>query len=244
MAHYSPQQQLEHRLYRHFNKAIGDYGLIDEGDRIMIGLSGGKDSLALLEMLSNRTRIFRPKFSIEALHVRMSNIDYQTDTTYLEHFASSLNVPLTIVQTGFDATTDLRKSPCFLCSWNRRKTLFAVAQEHGCNKIALGHHQDDILHTTLLNLCFQGQFSTMPALLKMQKFPITIIRPLCLIHEEDLTQWSNYRHYEKQLKQCPYENDSHRADIRRIYKELEALSPEVRYSLWHALEVENKLIEG
>lgn len=244
MPQYNSQQQLEHRLYRHFNKAITDYGLIAENDRILVGLSGGKDSLALLEMLAHRARIYSPKFSLEALHVRMSNIDYQTDTSYLERFAGSLDVKLTVVQTGFDATTDMRKNPCFLCSWNRRKTLFTVAQEHGCNKIALGHHQDDILHTTLLNLCFQGQFSTMPAFLKMKKFPISIIRPLCLIREEDLRQWALYREYEKQRKQCPYENSSHRADVRRIYEELEALSPEVRYSLWHALETENKLIEG
>ena len=118
-----------------------------------------------------------------------------------------------------------------------------MAQELGCNKIALGHHQDDILHTTLLNLAFQGQFSTMPARLQMRKFPMTIIRPLCMVHESDLRAWAALREYPKQKKLCPYETDSHRSDMKRIFGEIEQLNPEARYSIWNALEREGKLVE-
>ncbi len=236
-------QQLERRIWRHFCKGLTQYQLLDEGDHILIGLSGGKDSLALLELMARRARILRPRISLSALHVRMANIAYESDTAYLEDFSASLGVRLIVRETSFDPSTDTRKSPCFLCSWNRRKTLFTVAQELGCHKIALGHHQDDILHTALLNLAFQGQFSTMPARLQMRKFPMTIIRPLCLVQENDLKEWAAWRGYRKQNKNCPYETDSHRADMKQIFQLFEKLNPETRYSFWNALEREGKLVE-
>lgn len=239
----TPAQILEQRIWRHFSKGLKQYDLIHEGDRILIGLSGGKDSLALLEFMARRARIYQPHIELEALHVRMANIAYETDTSYLETFAARHGVRLMIRETGFDASTDTRKSPCFLCSWNRRKMLFETAQELHCNKIALGHHQDDILHTTLLNFSFQGHFSTMPARLAMRKFDMTIIRPFCMVHERDLAAWAELQRYARQKKRCPYEHDSHRTDMRRIFQEIEKINPEARYSMWNALESEGKLIE-
>lgn len=239
----SREQQLERRLWRHFNKGITQYGLLNDGDHILLGLSGGKDSLALLEFMAKRAKIYRPKIKLTALHVRMSNIAYESDTAYLEQFAAAHNVPLMIRETSFDPSTDTRKSPCFLCSWNRRKMLFTTAQEIGCNKIALGHHQDDILHTMLLNLSFQGQFSTMPARLQMRKFDMTIIRPFCMVKESDIKEWAEIQDYQKQKKLCPYETDSHRSDIKQIFEQIEELSAKARHSMWNALETAGKLIE-
>ena len=221
-----------------------DYHLIDDGDYILVALSGGKDSLCLLEMLSLRQRIFMPRFKIEAIHIRMENIAYETDTHYLEEFCQQHNVNLHVVNASFDASTDKRKSPCFLCSWNRRKKMFNLAQELGCNKIALGHHMDDIIHTALMNECFQGRFDTMPVSLKMKKMPLTIIRPLCLCHEADIQAYAEQQGYQKQQKTCPYEKDSYRTDIQRIFHQIQTLNPEARYSIWNALERDGKLIEG
>lgn len=237
------EQLLEHRLTRRFQKALVDYRLLDDGDKILVGLSGGKDSLCLLELLAKRSQINRPSFSVEAIHVRMDNIEYSTDTGYLESFCNNLNVPLHIVTTGFDDTIKTKKPKCFLCSWHRRKEMFNLAQALHCNKIALGHHNDDIIHTALMNLTFQGHFSTMPVKLEMKKMPLTIIRPLCLIEEKDIKRWSELRKYENQIKQCPYETASHRADIRNIFNAMESMNPEARYSIWNALESEMKLIE-
>lgn len=236
-------QILERRIWRHFNKGLTQYQLLEDGDHILLGISGGKDSLALLEFMAKRARIHRPQIKLTALHVRMENIAYESDTNYLEEFAAKQNVRLIVRGTSFDPNTDTRKTPCFLCSWNRRKMLFTTAQELGCNKIALGHHQDDILHTMLLNLSFQGQFSTMPARLQMRKFAMTIIRPLCMVHEKDLTAWAEAQGYRKQKKLCPYETDSHRSDFKQLFQQIEQLAPEARYSMWNALEQENKLIE-
>ena len=112
--------------------------------------------------------------------------------------------------------------------------LFETAQKYNCNKIALGHHQDDILQTLLMNITFQGAFSTMP-LLKMNKMDVNIIRPMCLIKESDLQKMADLRGFKKQIKNCPYEQDSHRNDIKRILKELEKINPDARHSLWGAM---------
>jgi len=239
---------------------MATYHLIEDDDHILVGLSGGKDSLCLLELMASRAKIEHPRFSVEALHVRMENIHYESDTSYLQQFCDDLGVKLHIRTTHFEvenveqpvvpqqqtesaARLRKQKQPCFLCSWMRRKEMFNLAQELGCNKIALGHHQDDLIHTALMNLTFQGRFDAMPARLKMRKMPLTIIRPLCLIPEQDIKAFAEMRNYQKQTKRCPYETDSHRTDIKRLYEEMELMNPEARFSIWRALNAANKLIE-
>ena len=235
MAKFTEEDKLMRRIGQRFNKGVVKYRLIEDADKILVGLSGGKDSLALLELLAKRSRILKPKFSVVAVHVSMTNIPYQADLSYLKQYAESLGVPFVHYGTSFDPSTDTRKSPCFLCSWNRRKALFTVAKELGCNKIALGHHMDDILETLLLNLTFQGAFSTMPPMLVMNKFDMTIIRPMCLVHEADLEEMAQLRGFVKQIKNCPYETQSNRTDMKGVLKQLEVLNPEARYSLWGSM---------
>jgi tRNA(Ile)-lysidine synthase TilS/MesJ len=240
--------KLEEKLWKTFNKALGQFQLIDEDDRILVGLSGGKDSLCLLELLVRRSKVHVPHFTVEALHVRMANIHYETDTTYLQSFCNRLGVPLHLITTSFATVPDgfpsgKQKPPCFLCSWQRRKQLFNIAQELNCTKIALGHHQDDIIHTALMNLTFQGHFSTMPAKLKMRKMPLTIIRPLCLCQEADIRAYAEQQGYEKQLKQCPYEKATNRTAAAELFAHIQQLNPEARYCIWRALEADKKLEE-
>ena len=232
---------LEKRIRERFVKAFVTYHLLEDGDHVLVGLSGGKDSLCLLEMLGKRAKIDQPKYRVEAIHVRMENISYETSTDYLEQFCKELDVPLHIVTTRFEASD--KKPPCFLCSWNRRKQLFNLAQELGCNKIALGHHQDDLLHTCLMNQFYQGRFDTMPALLKMRKMPLSIIRPLCMVEESDIRRYAELRGYEKQVKLCPYETASHRDDMRQLFEQIQRMNPEARHSLWNAIVRAGKLVD-
>ena len=248
-------RRLEKRLNERFIKAMATYHLIEDDDHILVGLSGGKDSLLLLELLAKRSRIQHPRFKVEALHVRMENIHYETDTSYLQQFCDNLGVKLHVLTTSFETIENgklknekssikrRQKQPCFLCSWNRRKQMFNLAQELGCNKIALGHHQDDLIYTALMNLTFQGRFDTMPARLKMRKMPLEIIRPLCMIPETDIKAYAELRDYQKQKKLCPYETNSYRTDIKQLYDRMEQLNPEARYSIWRAISSDNKLIE-
>lgn len=226
---------MERALLGKLTKAIYDFGLIADGDKILIGLSGGKDSLALVELLGKRMKIFKPRFSLVAAHISIDNIPYQADLDYLKSFAEQFNIPFIHRTTSFETSTDSRKSPCFLCSWNRRKMLFDIAKETGCHKIALGHHQDDIIHTLLMNQTFQGSFSTMPPLLRMDKFDMTIIRPLCLIRETEMIKWQQLQQYRLQKKNCPHERQTYRAEMREILRQLEAMNPHAHKSIWNSM---------
>lgn len=232
-------QPTDEALLRHVEekvkKAIYKYGLITDGDRILVGLSGGKDSLALVDLLGRRSRIYRPKFEVVVAHITMSNIPYRSDLAYLRSRAEAYGLPFIVHETSFDPSTDTRKSPCFLCSWMRRKALFEIAKEEKCNKIALGHHQDDILETLLMNLIHQGAFGTMPPRLKMDKFDMEIIRPLCLVEEKELIRLSEMMAYPGQLKNCPYETASSRSQMKELLARMEEVNPEARYSLWGSM---------
>lgn len=233
---------LTHRNLRRLREAIKRYQLLHPGDAVLIGLSGGKDSLALVQLLSEVRRHNNRSFRLEAIHVKMSNIDYQADFSYLETFCQQHEVPFTIIATEFEADRREERSPCFLCSWTRRKRMFEYAQREGFNKLALGHHQDDILKTALMNLTFSGSFSTMPIALKMDKMPLTIIRPLCLCHEEELRGFAEQEGFEPLRKVCPYDHESTRTSIDQVLNLMQTLNPESRYSLWHALEKAGQLV--
>lgn len=235
MGTFTEEERLIRKVEEKIKKAIFDYRLINDGDRILIGLSGGKDSLALVDLLGRRSRIYHPRFELVVAHIVMSNIPYQSDLDYLKSCADEYNLPFVVHETSFDPSTDTRKSPCFLCSWMRRKAMFDIAKQHNCNKIALGHHQDDILATLLMNLTHQGAFGTMPPRLKMDKFDMEIIRPLCLVEEKELIRIAQWRGYKKQIKNCPYESGSSRSDMKKILENLEAINPQARYSLWGSM---------
>ena len=236
-------KQLHSKILRCFREGVKEFQLVTPSDSILIGLSGGKDSLALLDLMGDMLRRSNNAFTLHALHVRMKGVDYQTDTNYLHEQCERNKINYHERLVSFESDRNEKRTPCFLCSWNRRKTLFEVAQELGCNKIALGHHQDDILHTALMNLSYSGSFSTMPCKLKMQKMPLTIIRPLCKVREALLKEWAVVAEYQPLVKLCPHERASKRTEVSELFEQLEVQNPEFRASLWNALQKEGKLIE-
>ena len=234
-------EKLRAKLTKRFHKACADYGLIADGDHVLIGLSGGKDSLALVEMLGRRAQIYKPRFNVTALHVRVKERAYQTDLSYLESFCAEWKVPLVVRDVEIGEPSEVshphsaETNPCFLCSWYRRKTLFNVAQEIGCNKIAFGHHKNDIVQTLLMNLVFAGLFATMPPLLQLDKMPLQIIRPLCLIEESDLSRYAALRAYQKQAKLCPFEHVSARTKVKDLLAQMETLNPYALDTLYNSM---------
>lgn len=232
------------RIRRKFHEGCADFRLLEDGDRVLVALSGGKDSLLLARLLAERSRLYKPRFTVEAAHVIMDNIPYETERTYLEHYCASLGLKLHILHSRFDDDPETadegrarrrRKTKCFLCSWNRRKALFRFAEEEGFTKVALGHHQDDILTTWLMNITFEGANDTMRPLVAMREYPLSIIRPLCLVQEDWIREVAEEEGFEHQKTPCPYETATRRNDMERIFRQLEALNPEARYSLWRAM---------
>mgnify|MGYP003291797311 CR=1 FL=1 len=224
-------------LLRKMRRACVAYDLIADGDKVLIGLSGGKDSLALVELLGQQAQIWVPHFEVIAAHVSISNIGYQSDIQYLESFCAKWKVPFIHQTTHYEELppNHRNKNHCFLCSWYRRKALFDTALKMGCNKIALGHHRDDILETLLMNMVFEGNISTMPPSLSLDTMPLRLIRPLCLIDERDLETYAALSHYQQIPKRCPFEHDSMRSRTKKILNTLESLNPHVRDSLWSAM---------
>lgn len=229
------------RITRNFRRACAEYGLLSDGDKVLVALSGGKDSLMLVRLLAQQMRIHKPSISVEAAHVLMDNIPYDTDRSHLQRFCDECGMPLHILHTKFDerqsdGTRRTNKPRCFLCSWHRRRALFEFATANGFTKVALGHHRDDFLVTMLMNLTFEGNISAMKPMMPMRHYPISVIRPLCLVAEDDISVIAESQGFVKQKVPCPYESETMRAELARVFRHLETLNPDARYSMWHALE--------
>lgn len=236
------EKQAQAKLWSLFHKACAGRQLLADGDHVLIGLSGGKDSLLLTELMGRQARVFKPAIRVTAVHVRISERKYLTDTSYLERFCREAGVPLLIRDTHIVGGEG--KSPCFLCSWYRRKALLQVAQEEGCNKIAFGHHQDDVLGTLLMNLVFEGRATSIPPALPLDKMPITLIRPLWCIRETDIRAYADLRGYRTQKIPCEWEDLTNRRRMGELLRELETLNPDVRSSLLHALQRQDDVPHG
>lgn len=228
------KSRVEERVRKLFNRGCVDYGLLSDGDRILIALSGGKDSMELVRLMGQRARIFRPRIEVEAVHVVMDNVPYASDMDYLQAFCADCGVRLTVLHTSFEVR-DGSKPPCFLCSWNRRKAIFSYATEHGFNKVALGHHQDDIIITLLMNMTYEGAATTMMPSLALKHYPLTIVRPLCLVPESLIAEVASEFGFRKQIRNCPYEDTTRRTDMQQVFATLQRLNPEARHSLWHSI---------
>lgn len=188
------------RVNRLVGRAIVRYGLIGGGERIAVGLSGGKDSLCLLWLLAERRARIPVNYELRAVHVGLGFPDEgekggkggkggKAGTAALEDFCRALEVPLTIIRTDIGPRAHSernRESPCFMCSGLRRQRLFEAAAELGCQKLALGHHRDDIIHTFFLNVIYASEISTMLPAQPLFGGRLTIIRPLALCDEDHL----------------------------------------------------------
>lgn len=224
------------RIERLFNKACTVYGLLSDGDRILIAISGGKDSLLMARLMAERARIFRPSIHVEAVHVIMDNVPYQSDLSYMQGFCADAGMPLHVLHTSFGASSDSRKTRCFLCARYRRKALFGFAVEHGFNKVALGHHMDDFLATMLMNMLYEGSFHSMQPCMVMKHYPLSVIRPLCLVPEQDIASYAVSSALVRQIQPCPYEDKTRRSEMEKLLRTLCRLHAEARQSMWHALE--------
>ena len=205
-------------------QAIGDYSLIEEGDKILVAVSGGKDSLALLHLLAARRSWSPVYFEISAAHVE-SDLACSTAAPKprLEEMFQDLNVPYFF--RSIKVLDEQMGTTCFWCSWNRRKMLFNLAAETGCNKIALGHHKDDIIETILLNLFYKGEISAMQPRQEMFKGECVIIRPLCYVEERMTRKFSEECGFPMQTRPCSFGEDSKRKRMKALICQLQKETP-------------------
>lgn len=210
----------KNRLYSLIDKAVFDYKLIEKGDRILIGASGGKDSTALIEYFSNRLRRPNANFSFTALYIH-TDFAPPLPQGIIDSF-KEWNVDFRQLQVNtLERVKTGQKMSCYWCSSQRRLELNRYAAENGYNKVCLGHHLDDILETFLMNALHKGVMSTMIPRLKYDKFPVTIIRPLCYTPVEVIIEHAKKNGYFGYTCTCNYQENSGRKDAR---KKLEILT--------------------
>ncbi len=202
------------KLFSLIDKAVYDYKLIEKGDRILIGASGGKDSTALVEYFANRVKRKDEDFSFTAIHIE-TDFEGCTMSPRLREQFKSWNVEA--VNYFVDVQNRIKeghKMNCYWCSTQRRNELISYALKNGYNKIALGHHLDDILETLLMNMLFKAKLFTMPPRLNYKKYPLTIIRPLCYADVETIKEHASDAGYISTTCTCMYQDNSGRKDAR------------------------------
>jgi len=215
-------------------KAIADYNLIEDKDRILVAVSGGKDSLTLLNLLKERQRWAPVRFELVAAHIKTDFVCAScAHTNVLEGFFKDLGVKYTFKK--IKVLNKKKSTNCFWCSWNRRKALFEIARRLRCNKIALGHHKDDIIETTLLNLFFNGEFSSINPRQEMFNGGQVMIRPLCYVEEKIIKEYSEENKFPSQLCKCPFSRDSNRKYIKNLLTDLEKRSPQIKTNLFRSV---------
>lgn len=201
------------KLFSIIDKAVFDYSLIEPNDKILIGVSGGKDSTALVHYFSNRIRQKRESFTFAALHIA-TDISSPISPSLLNLF-KSWDVPLkTISISVLGRLKENQAMNCWWCSTQRRTELNIFAIENGYNKIALGHHLDDMLETLLMNALSKGELSTMPPRLTYKKYPVTIIRPLILSDEKNIIAHADEYNFIRSTCTCEYQSNLGRKDAR------------------------------
>ena len=233
-------------IWRRFTKAIREYELVQDGDKIAVCISGGKDSMLMAKLFQELSRHGKKNFEVVFLVMNpgYNEINYQT----IKDNAKILNVPITVFESDiFNIVAAEEQSPCYLCARMRRGYLYSKAKELGCNKIALGHHYDDVIETILMGMLYGAQVQTMMQKLHSTNFEgMELIRPLYLIREADIIHWANYNDLHFIQCACRFtehcascggtEKGSKRAEIKELIHELAKKDPVIEYNIFRSVE--------
>lgn len=233
-------------IWRRFTKAIREYELVQDGDKIAVCISGGKDSMLMAKLFQELSRHGKKNFEVVFLVMNpgYNEINYQT----IKDNAKILNVPITVFESDiFNIVASEEQSPCYLCARMRRGYLYSKAKELGCNKIALGHHYDDVIETILMGMLYGAQVQTMMPKLHSTNFEgMELIRPLYLIREADIIHWANYNDLHFIQCACRFtehcascggtEKGSKRAEIKELIHELAKKDPVIEYNIFRSVE--------
>ena len=243
----SIRKKFRKSIWCKFTKAINQYELVKEGDCIAVCISGGKDSMLMAKLFQELKR--HNKFSFDLVFLVMDPGYNAENRKVIENNARLLNIPITIFETNiFEAVYEIEKSPCYLCARMRRGYLYSKAKELGCNKIALGHHYDDVIETILMGMLYGGQVQTMMPKLHSTNFEgMELIRPMYLIREDDIKHWRDYNGLHFIQCACRFtdtcttcnsdgSSDSKRMEVKKLIRELKKTNPYVEKNIFRSVE--------
>lgn len=230
--------KLQH-LLSYTRRAIDDYQMIQDGDKIAVGISGGKDSLTLLYALSALRRFYPKKFELEAITVNMGY--KELDFAKVAELCKELEVNYTVVETQIaEIIFDYRKeaNPCSLCAKLRKGAFNAKAKELGCNKEAYAHHYDDVIETMFMSLIYEGRFHCFSPVTYLNRSDITLIRPLIYVEEKDIKGFRNAYQLPVVSNPCPVDGYTKREYIKQLIKTLSTESPGLKERLFHSIQAD------
>ena len=241
----SIRKKFKKSIWCKFTKAVREYELVKEGDKIAVCISGGKDSMLMAKLIQELQR--HNRFPFEVTFLVMDPGYSKENRQIIENNAKKLHIPLTIFESDiFEAVLHVEKSPCYLCARMRRGHLYAKAKELGCNKIALGHHYDDVIETILMGMLYGAQVQTMMPKLHSTNFEgMELIRPLYLVREDDIKKWRDYNDLHflqcacKFTETCSIEggdSSSKRMEIKHLIRELKKTNPFVEGNIFKSVE--------
>ncbi len=246
-AEESIQRKFRRALFSPFAKACRDYKLIEEGDRIAVCISGGKDSMLMAKLFQEILR--HRKMHFELTFLVMDPGYNKENRALIESNAAALGIPITVFEsTIFDTVDTIEKSPCYLCARMRRGYLYSKAKELGCNKIALGHHYDDVIETILMGMLHGAQIQTMMPKLHSTNFEgMELIRPMYLVRESDICAWRDYNdlhflqcacHFTDTCSTCHEDGttSSKRLEVKKLIAELKKTNPFVESNIFRSME--------
>ena len=220
----------EFYISKKVGRAITDYDMLSDGDKIAVAVSGGKDSLTLLRVLADRRKFVPIKYEPVAVHI---DLGYpRSSAKPLERYFKKIKVSYHIEKVKIKP----KDMSCFWCSWNRRKALFEVSNRLGCNKVALGHHKDDIVETILLNLFFHAEISAMSPKQELFKGKIIVIRPLAYVEEDMIRRFARSAGFLPQKYTCPNSITSNRTKIAEIIKDLKRTCPDIKTNIFRSVK--------
>ena len=241
----SLRKKFKKSIWSKFTKAINTYELVKPGDKIAVCISGGKDSMLMAKCFQELK--LHNKFEFEVKFLVMDPGYSEANRKVIEENAKSLNIPITIFESDiFESVFTVEKSPCYLCARMRRGHLYHFAQELGCNKIALGHHYDDVIETILMGMLYGAQVQTMMPKLHSTNFEgMELIRPLYLVREDDIKAWRDYNglhfiqcacKFTDTCTTCNNENRSKRVEIKELIQNLKQVNPYVEGNMFKSVE--------
>ena len=241
----SLRKKFKKSIWSKFTKAINTYELVKPGDKIAVCISGGKDSMLMAKCFQELK--LHNKFEFEVKFLVMDPGYSEANRKVIEENAKSLNIPITIFESDiFESVFTVEKSPCYLCARMRRGHLYHFAQELGCNKIALGHHYDDVIETILMGMLYGAQVQTMMPKLHSTNFEgMQLIRPLYLVREDDIKAWRDYNglhfiqcacKFTDTCTTCNNENRSKRVEIKELIQTLKQVNPYVEGNIFKSVE--------
>jgi len=243
----SLRKKFKKSIWCRFTKAINEYQLVQPGDRIAVCISGGKDSMLMAKLFQELKR--HDKFPFEVVFLVMDPGYSPENRRIIEQNASSMSIPVQIFEsTIFDSVFHIEKNPCYICARMRRGYLYSKAKELGCNKIALGHHFDDVIETILMGMLYGGQVQTMMPKLHSTNFEgMELIRPLYLVREADIKHWRDYNDlyfiqcackFTENCSSCSEngQSESKRLEVKNLIAELKKLNPQVEKNIFRSVE--------